>query len=64
MPKEHPAYTTTYWSISGLRAVLMFWDKELGDYAPWITGPSFKNSEDSRQWAEDWAKAEGIEYKP
>lgn len=64
MSKEYPSYTTTYHSISGLKAVLMSWDEELGSYAPWMTGPSFSDPRDSRKWAEDWAKAEEIEYKP
>lgn len=63
MPEEHPAYTTTYHSMTGLKAVLMSWEEGFG-YTPWMTGPSFSNPENSRQWAKEWAKAEEIEYKP
>ena len=62
MSEEHPPYTTTYFSVSGLKAVLMSWEEELGTYAPWMTGPTFKDPEHSRQWAKDWAGAEEIEY--
>lgn len=61
---KHPSYITTYHSISGLKAVLMSWDKELQSHTPWMTGPSFKNPKDSKEWAKSWAKAEGIEYQP
>ena len=59
---NHEPYTTTYYSVSGLKAVLLIWDTELQAYEPWMTGPSFSNPEDSRQWAKSWAVAEGIKY--
>ncbi len=56
-------YVTTYHSIGGPKAVLLVWNDELDMYEPWQTGPGMKTPEQARQYAKDWAKAEGIEFK-
>lgn len=61
---EHPPYVTTIHSIGGPKAVLLKYYDDINNYDAWMTGPGMKTPKEAKQYAKDWAEAEGIEYKP
>lgn len=62
--KDKQPYVTIMHSIGGIKAVLLKWYDDINDYDAFMTGPGMKTSKQARQYAKDWAEAEGIEYRP
>ena len=61
---NHPSYVTVYESIGGWKAVLLWWNPELGGfYEPMQTGSGCATREEAVAWAKDWAEAEGVEFR-
>jgi hypothetical protein len=55
------AYTTTYTSIGGPKAVLLSIDEECGGhYTPWNTWYAAKNMDAAKEDAKSWAESEDI----
>ena len=62
----HPNYITVYESIGGWKAVMLWWNPDMGGfYEPWDTGvgayATEAEAEDEARW---WAEDEGLEFRP
>jgi hypothetical protein len=60
-----PRYITTYLSIGGWKAVMLWWNPDMGGfYEPWDTGlGAYDSQELAAEEAMAWAEDEGIEYR-
>ena len=60
---KRPSFISVSGGLSGHFAVLMTWNKE-GFYEPWNTGfGRYATREEAALEAQQWAEAEGLEYK-
>ncbi len=62
---QHKTYVTIYESSGGWKAIMLWWNPELGGFwEPMSTGCGAYNTreeaEDEARW---WAKDEGLEYR-
>jgi hypothetical protein len=59
-------YVTEYLSISGWKAVYIWWNPKMGGfYEPLLHGfGAYGSRETAAQEARSWAEDEGIEYRP
>jgi len=57
-------YVSIYKSIAGWKAVMYWWNPELGGFwEPWNTGIGYyETAEQAKLEAKNWAEIEGIEY--
>jgi hypothetical protein len=61
---SNPSYITTYKSMGGWKAVLLWWNPELGGfYEPMQTSDGFETKDQAVSWGKMWAKDEGVEFK-
>lgn len=60
-----PSYITVYESIGGWKAVLMWWNPDMGGfYEPWQTGlGSYDTEAGAIVEGEWWAECEGLEFR-
>lgn len=62
--KEHPTYITTTSGMSGYFAVCMVWYTDMNGYDVWQTGVGrYKTENMAIAEAQEWARADGIEYR-
>lgn len=59
-------FITTYQSVGGWKAVMDWWNPEMGGFwEPWETGfGAYSTEEKAIEEAESWAEAEELEYVP
>ena len=59
-------FITTYQSIGGWKAVMYWWNPEMGGFwEPWETGfGAYSTEEKAIEEAQSWAEAEELEYVP
>lgn len=59
-------FITTYESLAGWKAVHVWWNPDLGGFwEPYETAPWGHETEEAAiRDAKDWAKSEGLEYRP
>lgn len=62
---SHASYITTYLSISGWKAIQLWWNPDMGGFwEPWETGCGYYATEaEAADEARAWAEAEGLEFK-
>lgn len=62
---SHPKFVTTYQSMGGWKAVLMWFNPDMGGFwEPWQTGMGgYDTEENAILEAQEWAEAEGLEYR-
>lgn len=65
MTDDHESYVTVYESMGGWKAVLLWWNPELGGFwEPMQTGIcGFNERADAVIDAKIWATEEGLEFK-
>jgi hypothetical protein len=62
---EKPCYITVYESISGWKAVMLWWAPEMGGFwEPWTTGVGAYGTEaEAEVEGKQWASEEGLEFR-
>lgn len=63
---EKPNFITVYKSIGGWKAVMLWWNPDMGGFwEPWETGlGGYETAAEAESEAKWWAEDEGLEYKP